>query len=457
MIRNGLATMGACLILTSAVVGANADDGTPADAGHGSMLAVAGLLATRYQAVWNVNPAVDRPDDHNESKALAYLTTTLSIRPADAVEGVLTLASREISRDTLDDGTIDDRWAATRFIDEAWIKASRTSGWIKAGKQRLVVGRGLVVDSYQPAISGSVAVTDDAPGIHVKAFGASLDQDGVLREGQSLYAGARVDASHPAAGRLSVSVSRLSDRDALIPTLLPTNVQLVLADPAFRADDGALTYWIVDGAVESGRWSVGGVGVAQTGTLSGVVNPSSPLLARPESIRLSGRAAKVVAAYDVTDVLTVRALGLYTSGDPRGPVETLRDQRYEAFVGIFPLIDVTNLFFNGGIDSAFASGTPTASGVLGRGVLTGALTVTATINRTTLRVVAADLWSEFPARDGSGRHYGVEIDTEWAYALTDQLTARLEGDVLFPGSFYHDADPDPEPLYKLAVGLDVAW
>jgi hypothetical protein len=157
--------------------------------------------------------------------------------------------------------------------------------------------------------------------------------------------------------------------------------------------------------------------------------------------------------------LTLGATGLYIGGDSRGPIATLRDQRYEAFVGIYPLIDVTNLFFNGGIDSAFVSGTPTASGVLGRGVLAGVLTANVAIDRATLRVVAADLWSEFSATDGSGRHYGVEFDTEWAYALTDSLTARLEGDVLFPGSFYRTdfGDPDPEPVYKLAIGADVAW
>ena len=133
------------------------------------------------------------------------------------------------------------------------------------------------------------------------------------------------------------------------------------------------------------------------------------------------------------------------------------DQRYEAFVGLFPFVDATNLFFNGGIDAAFTSGTPTASGVLGRGVLAGVLTGVATFDRTTLRVVAADLWSEFSATADSGRHYGVEVDTEWAYAVTRRLTARLEGDVLFPGSFYHDVDADPEPVYKLAAGLDIAW
>ncbi len=455
MIRSGLATMGACLILTSAVAGA--DDGPAPESRQRPMVSVSGLLATRYEAAWNVHPALDRSDDRNESKPLAYLTTSLSVHPSDAIEGVLTLASREVSRDTLDDGAVEDRWGTTRFIDEAWIKASHGSTWLKAGKQRLVVGRGLVLDSYQPTVSGSIAITRDAPGLHLKAFGARLDQDGVLREGQSLYGGGRLDIAFPAYGRLSLSVSRLWDRNATIPTLLPTNVQLALDNALFRADDGGLTYWIVDGVAESGRWSVGGLVVLETGDLGGVVNPSSPLLAREESITLSGKAAQIVAAYDATDTFSVRAVGLYTSGDSRGPLDTVRDQRYEAFVGIFPLIDATNLFFNGGIDAAFASGAPTASGVLGRGVLAGALTAVATIDRATLRVVAADLWSEFAASDGSGRHYGVELDTEWAYKVTDGLTARLEGDVLLPGSFYHDADPDPEPVYKLAVGLDVAW
>jgi hypothetical protein len=181
------------------------------------------------------------------------------------------------------------------------------------------------------------------------------------------------------------------------------------------------------------------------------------LLTQDTSITLSGKAAQVVATYDATDKVTVRAMGLYTSGDGRGPGDVVADQRYEAFVGLFPFIDATNLFFNGGIDAAFSSGSPTASGVAGRGVIAGVLTGVAAFDRTTLRVVAADLWSEFSATADSGRHYGVELDTEWAYRVTDALTARLEGDVLFPGSFYHDADPNPEPVYKLAAGVDLAW
>lgn len=444
--------MGALCIVFSTGTGASADDSTQ------SRLSVSGLLAGRYEALWNVNPALDQSLDHNESKLLGYVTATLSVRPVDALQGVITLASREVSRETLDDGTVEARWETTRFIEEVWLKASRGSSWLKAGKQRVVVGRGLVLDSYQPAVSGSLATGMKNPGIALKGFFSGLDVDGVLRHGQSVYAGGRVDASSLLAGRLSLSVSRLWDRDALIPTLLPTNMRLVLDDTSFRADDGSLTYWIVDGAVERGRWSVDAVAVLQTGTLDGVLIPSIPLLSRPLSMTLLGKAGEVTVAYTVTDRLTVSALGLYTSGDPRGPIETVRDQRYEAFVGIYPLVDATNVFFNGGIDSAFTSGSPTESGVLGRGVLAGALTAEVTMHRTALRVVAADLWSEFPAADGLGRHYGVEIDTEWAYSITDQLTARIEGDVLIPGSFYRtDLDPDPEPVYKLAIGADVAW
>ncbi|MEW6684152.1 MAG: hypothetical protein AB1451_14735 [Nitrospirota bacterium] len=454
MIRSRLATMGALFMLI--YTGTESAAETPSAEPKRSWYSVSGLLAGRYEAVWNINPALDQSLDHNESRLLGYVTATLSVRPLDALEGVLTLASREISRETLDDGSVEDRWGTTRFIDEAWLKASRGSSWIKAGKQRLVIGRGLVLDSYQPAVAGNLAVGTTSPRVDVKAFSAGLDEDGVLREDQSLYAGGRVDLSFPFAGRVSVSVSRLWDRNATIPTLLPTNIRLALDNAPFRPDDGSLMYWIVDGAARSGDWTFDALAVLQTGTLSGVVNPSIPQLAREETITLLGKAAEASATYRVNHRLTLGATGLYTGGDSRGPIAVLRDRRYEAFVGIYPLIDATNLFFNGGIDSAFTSGTPTASGVLGRGVLAGVLTANMAIERATLRVVAADLWSEFPATDGSGRHYGVEIDTEWAYALTDWLTARLEADVLVPGSFYR-TDLDPEPVYKLAIGTDVAW
>lgn len=451
MIRSRLATMGALLMTMGT------GTGEAAEVRHPSWWSVSGILATRYEAVWNVNPLVDRADDADESTLLGYLAATLSLRPTESIEGVLTLASREVSHQTLDDGTVEDRWETTRFIDEAWLKAISGSSWIKAGKQRLVVGRGLVLDSYQPAISGNLSTGSTGSRVDIKAFGAGLDEDGVLREDQSLYAGGRFDLSFPLYGRLSASVSRLWDRDATIPTLLPTNVRLVLDDAFFQADDGALTYWIVDAAATRGDWSVGAVAILQTGSLDGVFIPSIPLLSRPASITFLGKAGEVEVAYRVTQRVTLSANGLYTSGDARDAIGTVRDQRSEAFVGIYPLLETTNLFFNGGIDSAFASGTPTASGVAGRGVLAGSLTADVMFDRVMLRLVAADLWSEFALADGLGRHYGVEFDTQWAYAVTDRLTARLEGDVLFPGSFYTEVDPDPEPVYKLAIGADIAW
>jgi hypothetical protein len=91
-------------------------------------------------------------------------------------------------------------------------------------------------------------------------------------------------------------------------------------------------------------------------------------------------------------------------------------------------------------------------------VIAGALTADVAVDRFALRAVAADLWSEYPEIGSAGRHYGVEVDTEWAYRVTDRFTARLEGDALVPGSFYRSAlSPDPEPVYKLVVGGDVSW
>jgi hypothetical protein len=444
MIRSRVATMSALFIVMSAGTG-EAVEVRP------SWLSVNGLLAARYEAMWNVNPALDGAEDDNESQLLGYLIATLSVRPVDSIEGVLTLASREVSRQTLDDGTVEDRWSTTRFIDEAWLKVTRGTSWIKAGKQRLVIGRGLVLDSYQPAVSGNVSVRSTGPRVDIKAFGAGLDEDGVLREDQSLYAGGRLDVSFPLAGRISASVSHLRDRNAMIPTLLPITIQTALDTLGFQPDGGDLTYWIVDGATRHGDWSLDAVAVLQTGTLTGTV-ASAPL-----SVTLLGKAAKATIGYRVRQGLNAGVWGLYTSGDARGATSTLGNQRYEGFVPIYPLVDATNLFFNGGIDSAFTSGSSTASGVLGRGVLAGALTADIASDRGILRLTVADLWSEFPLAEGLGRHYGWEIDTEWAYAVTDRLTARLEGDVLLPGSFYTDLDPDPEPVYKLAVGVDLAW
>ncbi len=453
--------MGAFVILTASGAAWAADEARDeGEAPARSRVSVSGLLAGRYEAVWNVDPALDRPLDRNDSTPLAYLTTTLSVRPTDALQTVVTLASRDVSRDTVDDGTLEDRWGTTRFIDEAWAKAAGDAMWLKVGKQRLVIARGLVLDSYQPAVSTGVdAPSANGAALRFKAFGARLDEDGVLRRGQSLYAGGRFDLSYAPAGRVSASVSRLWDRDALIPTLLPTPISLGLRDAPFDADDGALTYWVVDAAGSPGRWTLDAVGVLQTGTLDGAVNsPLVPLPSRRRTIDLVGRAAEVRATYETSDRFGIGAFALYTSGDRRGAIDVLRDRRYEAFVGLFPLIDATNLFFRGGIDAPFAAGQPTASGVAGRGVIAAGMTVDAMIDRFALHAVATELWSEYAARATSGHRYGVEVDTEFAYRATDWFTARIEGDALLPGSFYRSAlAPDPEPVYKLVVGGDVSW
>jgi hypothetical protein len=72
--------------------------------------------------------------------------------------------------------------------------------------------------------------------------------------------------------------------------------------------------------------------------------------------------------------------------------------------------------------------------------------------------VVAHLRSEYPAVDNGGTSYGWELDTEVGYRATPWLTFRVEGDVLFTGSFFEDStNPAPGTISKAVVGVDVLF
>ncbi len=395
------------------------------------------------------------PDDPYPA---GFLTASLTVTPSDALMGRLAVASREISRQTIDDGALEHRWESARFVDEAFVRLKRDSAWLRVGKQRVVTGDGLILDDYQPAVTAGA--TFAGPGertVRVKALVAGINEDGALREDQSLHAGLTVAVSPSLFKRLWVSVAYLDDRDGLVDRLMPPVVSLAARDLFIVPEGGQITWWMAGGDASAHGWTVEGAGMFQIGDLEVTADDSLGLLpSQTRTIRVKGLAARLSASYAATEALTLGGFGVYTSGDGRRPAGVWLDEEYDGFLSIFPFVNDTNLFFQGGINQSFETGRTASSGVDGRGVIAVGANSEWTRGRFAHRTVVAHLWSEYPAVDNGGTVYGWEVDTEWDYRATEWLVIRAEGDVLFTGSFFEDStSPTPATITKAVVGADV--
>jgi hypothetical protein len=318
----------------------------------------------------------------------------------------------------------------------------------------------MILDDYQPAVAAGTTWGGEASTrVRLRAVAARLDEDGVLRPGQSLHAALTVELVPSLFRRVWVSVARLWDRDGLIDRVMPPAVILARRDLLFDPEGGHVTWWMAGGEALARGWTVRGLGIVQHGRLDVIGRDSTGLgIPQTHSIRVEGLAGSLRASYAVTDPLTVGGFALYASGDGRRPIDVWQDERYDGFLSIFPLIDATNLFFRGGISQPFETGRTAPSGVDGRGVM--ALGAEGTWERAgfSSRAVVAHLWSEHPPVSGDGRDYGWEIDTEMAYRAAPWATVWVEGNVLVPGSFFQDqTSPPAETMTKAVVGLDVSF
>ncbi len=404
-----------------------------------------------------LSPGSSPPEDPHPS---SYLTASLTAKPIDAITARLTVGSREISRQTLDDGRVDTRWETNRFIDEAYVRLKTERAWLMLGKQRVVIGDGMILDDYQPAVAAGTTWGGEASTrVRFRATVTRLDEDGVLRPGQSVDAALSIELIPSLFRRLWVSAAHLWDRDGLIDRVMPQAIVLAQRDLLFDPEGGQVTWYMAGGEALTQGWTVRGIGIIEDGALEVTARDSTGLgPSQTRSIHVSGLAGSLRASYAVTDPLTVGGFVVYTSGDGRRPVDVWQDGRYEGFLSLFPLIDATNLFFRGGISRSFETGRTAPSGIDGRGVV--ALGTEGTWDQAgfSSRVVIAHLWSEDPPVTGDGVDYGWEVDTEVAYRTAAWATVWVEGDVLVPGSFFRDqTSPSAETVTKAVVGLDVAF
>ena len=61
-----------------------------------------------------LSPGSSPPED---PRPALYLAASLTAKPVEAIMARLTVGSREISRQTVDDGRVEARWEGNRYVD----------------------------------------------------------------------------------------------------------------------------------------------------------------------------------------------------------------------------------------------------------------------------------------------------------------------------------------------------
>jgi hypothetical protein len=189
------------------------------------------------------------------------------------------------------------------------------------------------------------------------------------------------------------------------------------------------------------------------GGTAGLAVPSD----RPEvRFDVLGWAGDLRARWLLDDAWMIEGFGVFLSG-ARNPflpeTQATAADVYGGFVGIAPLLTHTNLFFAGGLNQTFNGRLGHTAGVLGHGAAVGGLAVEWQARSWQMRSTVAGLGAPVPSAWTGGAFYGVEIDTEWAFELTDWMLLSAEYDVLFGGNFWRT----DRPIQRGILGVDFRW
>ena len=162
------------------------------------------------------------------------------------------------------------------------------------------------------------------------------------------------------------------------------------------------------------------------------------------------------ARWLVSDAWMLEGFGVFLSG-ARNPflpdAEVSVDDPYGGFIAIAPLLTHTNLFFGGGINQTFNGRLGQTAGVLGHGAMVGGLAAQFDQQPWAVRTTAAMLSAPVPSALTGGRLYGVELDAECVFELTDWLVLSAEYDLMFGGDFWRS----DAVIQRGILGLDLRW
>jgi hypothetical protein len=158
---------------------------------------------------------------------------------------------------------------------------------------------------------------------------------------------------------------------------------------------------------------------------------SKSLFAVSRSMRTEGYLLDVNFDYVLSDRCTVTAFFFMASGDGSPEHGT-----FTAFRAINPYIDKTNIFFNGGIDSAFSTSHSRIGSMQLAGVVTPGVSVDIRVNqRIQLKLIGAYLFTQRGPR-GQGRVYGWETDFMGYYSINKNAQLFAEANFFNPGNYF---------------------
>ncbi len=375
--------------------------------------------------------------------------------------------TREISIKTIEEpyegaqSYLVQRFKDNFFIDEANIEWY-PSNWfyLKAGQMLMDVGRGDILNSYQTGAESQFNLMD-ATGIPLSigiAFSPLDAASSIPPSSDSLLykfdLGYRLDF----VDEIKLSFLHLDSRDPwIIPAIydsiefLNYEIYLITGQQFTINASGHLNWTGVSWEKGWEKLSTAGAFFFEFGSARYSVQEinNNKLIVDSTGFLFDGE-----LRYQF-DSFNIYGFTFLSSGDL--PVrESDTKIRYNSFISLLPLITRTNIFFNGGINSTYSSGTFYSSGVLGLGVIAPGMGFSANFtDEFKMDFVFALFWSykkpESPTEvkpfgDFSNlkttvypeRDYGKEIDLTFSYEFYESLTATLEMDFFLPGNFYPD-------------------
>ncbi|NMB76683.1 MAG: hypothetical protein GYA21_16325 [Myxococcales bacterium] len=389
---------------------------------------------------------------------------------------------------------IGDEAKESLFLREVFLQARLgNSEWLdlRAGKLLLSAGGGFLMDNYALGLSAQ-ADLDEAGAAPVR-----LELDAVFPNGDFSASGKRSPLIYAEAAWLRSWLEEIGlfagyfhDGDSNLAEILRSvMLEVVLhgdiaqtADPrllyaaTLEADiqtEGDLFYLGVHGNLLFARGSLSWTAAVEFGSFSHLTTlpraGTFPGLTRTGRSECLGGMLHLATHWDVTERLTLGGFFLYLSGESfsADDIRSKNVGRFGSFIGIYPWITATNLFFSGGMNQTFGARSLSASGVNARGVLAPGLDLGWDIvEGLTLRLVGATLFSQGAHLDSGGRFYGVEADLNLSWDISCHLQLLAEADYLWTGDFFDFEKPLEEPevarsmarepgVFKAIVGLNL--
>jgi hypothetical protein len=245
----------------------------------------------------------------------------------------------------------------------------------------------------------------------------------------------------------------------LLADLLEETVSQIPGSPAagFSFESLSDIVWIAMSArkiVSEFRFSL--VGILNTGssTLSGVDDRGRTFRSDFSAL---GYLIDFLVGRNLTDRLVLELFYLMASGDD-DPAGAIREgETLSAYLSIVPFITRTNLFFNGGINENFSTRSFGTAGNSARGFgAPGVMMTYSFLDNLWMIFKAAYLFSAAsPPEKVAGRVYGWETDLMGYWDIGDHVRLSMEADLFLPGSFFEGPElPDPDPAFRLMVGVD---